>query len=94
VSVYLRRNQRFLVAHQVISRMSAVGSCADSAGAESFFGVLNRERMNRQHYRTRGEARVDIFDYIERCHNPRQRRRLEMQQQEARRLTQPSVISE
>lgn len=85
--------QRFLAAHQVISRMSAVGSCADNAAAESFFGVLKRERVNRQHYRTRGEARVDIFDYIERCHNPRQRRRLEMQQQEARLLTQPSVIS-
>ncbi len=85
--------QRFLAAHQVISSMSAVGSCADNVAAESFFGVLKRERVNRQHYRTRGEARADIFDYIERCHNPRQRRRLEMQQQEARLLTQPSVIS-
>ncbi len=85
--------QRFLAAHQVISSMSAVGSCADNAAAESFFGVLKRERVNRQHYRTRAEARADIFDYIERCHNPRQRRRLEMQQQAARLLTQPSVIS-
>jgi putative transposase len=73
--------QRFLEAHQVIGSMSAVGSCADNAAAESFFGVLKRERVNRQHYRTRAEARADIFDYIERWHNPRQRRRLEMQQQ-------------
>jgi putative transposase len=71
--------------------MSAVGSCADNAAAESFFGVLKRERVNRQHYRTRVEARADIFDYIERCHNPRQRRRLELQQQGERLLTQPSV---
>ena len=50
--------------------MRAVGSCADNAAAESFFGVLKRERVNRQQYRTRTEARADIFDYIERCHNP------------------------
>ena len=52
--------------------MSAVGSCAGNAAAESFFGVLTRERVNRHHYRTRAEARADIFDYIERCHNQRQ----------------------
>lgn len=82
--------QRFLAAHQVTCSMSAVGSCADNAAAESFFGVLKRERVNRPRYRTRAEARADIFDYIERCHNPRQRRRLEMQQQL---LPQPSVIT-
>ena len=85
--------QRFLEAHQVICSMSAVGSCADNAAAESFFGVLKRERVNRQHDRTRAEARADIFDHIERCHNPRQRRRLELQQQGERLFTQPSVIS-
>jgi len=85
--------QRFLEAHQVTCSMSAVGSCADNAAAESFFGVLKRERVNRHHYRTRAEARADIFDYIERCHNPRQRRRLERQQQGEQLLTQPSVIS-
>ena len=36
---------------------------------------------------------ADIFDYIERCYNPRQGRRLDMQQQADRLLTQPSVIS-
>ena len=83
--------QRFLGAHQVICSMSAVGSCADNAAAESFFGVLKRERVNRRYYRTRAEARADIFDYIERCHNPRQRRRLELQQQGEQLLTQLSV---
>ena len=84
--------QRFLEAHQLTCSMSAVGSCADNAAAESFFGALKRERVNRRYYRTRAEARADIFDYIERCHNPRQRRRLELQQQGERLLTQPSVI--
>ena len=32
--------------------MSMVGSCADIAAAESFFGVLNRERVNRRQYKT------------------------------------------
>ena len=83
--------QRFLAAHHITGGMSAVGSCADNAAAESFFGVLKRERVNRQQYRTRAEARADIFDYIERCHNPRQRRRLEGRQQTEKLLTQPSV---
>ena len=83
--------QQFLVAHQVICSMSAVGSCADNAAAESFFGVLKRERVNRRHYRTRAEARADIFDYIERWHNPRQRRRLAIQYQGKKLLTQLSV---
>jgi putative transposase len=85
--------QRFLAAHHVTCSMSAVGSCADNAAAESFFGVLKRERVNRHHYRTRAEARADIFDYIERWHNPRQRRRLELRQQGEKLLTQPSVIT-
>lgn len=83
--------QRFLKGHSLICSMSAVGSCADNAAAESFFGVLKRERVNRRQYRTRAEARADIFDYIERCHNPRQRRRMEMQQAKDLLLTQPSV---
>ena len=73
--------------------MSAVGSCADNAAAESFFGVLKRERVNRQQYQTRAEARADIFDYIERSHNPRQRWRLAFRQEGDKLLTQPSVIS-
>ena len=52
--------------------MSVVGSCADNTEAESFFGVRSRERVNRQHDRTSAAARVDTFDHIERCCNPRQ----------------------
>lgn len=83
--------QRFLEGHNLICSMSAVGSCADNAAAESSFGVLKRERVNRRQYRTRAEARADIFDYIERFHNPRKRRQLQRRQQKELRLTQPSV---
>ena len=41
---------------------------------ESFFGLLKRERVYRRPvYRTRQEARTDIFDYIERFYNPKRR---------------------
>lgn len=83
--------QQFLAAHHITCSMSAVGSCADNAAAESFFGVLKRERVNRRQYRTRAEARADLFDYIERWHNPRQRRRLAFQQEGEKLLTQVSV---
>jgi putative transposase len=83
--------QHFLAAHHITCSMSAVGSCADNAAAESFFGLLKRERVNRRQYRTRAEARADIFDYIECWHNPRQRRRLAFQQPASKLLTQVSA---
>jgi len=83
--------QRFLRGHNLISSMSAVGTCADNAAAESFFGMLKRERVNRRQYRTRAEARSDVFDYIERFHNPRRRRQMESIRKDDLLLTQPSV---
>lgn len=72
--------QRFLASHNLICSMSAVGSCADNAAAEGFFGLLKRERVYRRQYRTLQEARTDIFDYIERFHNPRMKRKMQMRQ--------------
>ena len=83
--------QRFLKGHHIRSSMSAVGTCADNAAAESFFGLLKRERVNRRQYRTRAEARADVFDYIERFHNPRRARKIERLRKEEVGLTQPSV---
>lgn len=73
--------QRLLKQNNLISSMSAVGHCADNAACEGFFGVLKRDRLNHRRYRTRNEARSDAFDYIERFHNPRMRRRLAVQDQ-------------
>jgi len=83
--------QRFLAGHNLTCSMSGVGSCADNAAAEGFFGMLKRERVNRRKYLTRAQARADIFDYIERFHNPRKRRQLEMRKRKEILLTQPSV---
>lgn len=83
--------QQFLKDHRIISSMSAVGHCGDNAAMEGFFGMLKRERVYRRKYRTRSEARADVFDYIERFHNPRMQRRLDVQDQAFKLLTQPSV---
>lgn len=68
--------QRFLKGHQVVSSMSAVGSCEDNALCEGFFGMLKRERVRRQTYPDHAAARADVFAYIERFYNPRMRRRV------------------
>ena len=59
--------------HGIQCSMSGRGNCYDNAVVESFFGLLKRERVNRARYRTRDEARADIFDYIE-CFYNRKRR--------------------
>ena len=46
---------------------------APYAAMESFFGLLKRERVNRVRYRTRDEARTDLFDYIEVFYNRKRR---------------------
>ena len=55
--------------HDIQCSMSARGSCYDNAVVESFFSLLKRERVRRQTYNTREEAKADIFDYIERFYN-------------------------
>lgn len=83
--------QQFLRRNMLICSMSAVGHCADNAACEGFFGLLKRERVNHRCYRTRDQARSDLFDYIERCHNPRMRRRAARQDQKFAALFKPSV---
>ena len=40
-----------------------------SAVVESFFNLLKRESIRRRKYKTREEARRDVFDYIEFFYN-------------------------
>ncbi len=40
---------------------------------ESFFASLKRERVNRVRYKTRDQARADIFDFIEVFYNRKRR---------------------
>jgi len=62
-----------LETNEIRCSMSGRGNCYDNAVVESFFGILKRERVNRNYYSTREDAKQDIFDYIE-CFYNRKRR--------------------
>lgn len=51
--------------------MSRKGNCWDNAVAESFFGTLKTELVHHEKYKTREQARLSIFDYIEMFYNKR-----------------------
>jgi len=65
--------QRLLGELGVTCSMSRAGNCWDNSAMESFFKSLKTERTDRKTYRTRDEARADVFDYIERFYNNRRR---------------------
>lgn len=59
-----------LAANQIQVSMSRKGNCYDNAVMESFFSTLKCEWVHHQDYRSRLEARLDIFDYIAGFYNP------------------------
>jgi len=65
--------QRLLEDNGIQCSMSRSGNVWDNAAMESFFSTLKTERVYRKYYRTRDEAKSDVFDYIERFYNPQRR---------------------
>lgn len=65
--------QRLMADHGITYSMSRSGNVWDNAAMESFFSSLKTERTARKVYRTRDDARADVFDYIERFYNRRRR---------------------
>ena len=63
--------QRLMADNGVTCSMSRSGNVWDNAAMESFFSSLKTERTARKTYRTRDQARADVFDYIERFYNAR-----------------------
>ena len=61
--------QRLMADHGVVCSMSRSGNVWDNAAMESFFSSLKTERIGKKVYRTRDDARADVFDYIERFYN-------------------------
>jgi len=57
--------QDFLATNRLRPSMSRHGNCHDNAVAERFFQLLKRERIWRNTYTTRNQARADVFDCIE-----------------------------
>jgi putative transposase len=49
--------------------MGSVGDCYDHALIESFFATLECELIDRRHWRTRAEARLEVFWWIEAVYN-------------------------
>lgn len=73
-SIYAAADYRKLLAqHNIRQSMSRKGDCWDNAPMESFFHTLKTELVMHRDYRSREEARTDLFEYIEVFYN-RQRR--------------------
>ena len=53
--------------------MGTVGDAYDNAMAESFFATLECELINRRSWKTKTEARLTIFQWIEAWYNPLRR---------------------
>jgi len=53
--------------------MSRAGEAWDNSAMESLFRSMKNERTTRKVYRTREQARANVFDYIERFYNPTRR---------------------
>ena len=61
--------RNILASNQVQVSMSGRGNCYDNAVIESFWGTLKNEWIHHQKYKTRSQARTDIFSYIEGFYN-------------------------
>ena len=51
----------------------SVGDCYDNALCESFFASLECELIDRHSFRSKLQARLAVFDYIEGFYNPHRR---------------------
>ncbi len=57
----------------IVASMGSVGDAYDNAVAESFFATLETELIDRHSWRTRADARLAVFDFIEAFYNPQRR---------------------
>ena len=60
---------RWCKQHDLSPSMSRRGNCWDNAVAESFFSSLKSERIKKQIYPSRADARSEVFEYIEEFYN-------------------------
>jgi transposase InsO family protein len=61
--------QDLLTGYGIMQSMSRSGNCWDNAYMESFFGTLKTELVHGEKYRSRLEARLSIFEYVEVFYN-------------------------
>jgi putative transposase len=65
--------QELLKEQGISCSMSRAGEVWDNSAMESFFSSLKTERTARKVFRTREQARAEVFDYVERFYNPTRR---------------------
>ena len=65
--------QELLKEQGITCSMSRAGEVWDNSAMESFFSSLKTERTARKVFRTREQARAEVFDYIERFYNATRR---------------------
>ncbi|MGH9786315.1 MAG: IS3 family transposase [Terriglobia bacterium] len=61
--------QQLLAQQGLVASMSRKGNCYDNAVVESFFSTLKNELVHDRDYRTREEARAEVFEFIEVFYN-------------------------
>jgi putative transposase len=59
--------------HQLSGSMGRVGAAGDNAAMESFFALLQKNVLDRQHWTSRQELRIAIVTWIERTYHRRRR---------------------
>ncbi|WP_431958740.1 IS3 family transposase [Nocardia lijiangensis] len=72
------RSRKFvntLSANGLHGSMGRVGACGDNAAMESFFALLQRNVLDRNHWPTREQLRLAIITWIERTYHRRRRQR-------------------
>jgi putative transposase len=57
----------------LVASMGSVGDCYDNAVTESFFATLECELLHQHRFRTRTEARLAVFDWLEGFYNTHRR---------------------
>lgn len=65
--------QELLHGAEIVCSMSRRGNCWDNAPVESFFATLKAELVYRHRYRTRAQARSELFEYIEVFYNAKRK---------------------
>ena len=64
-----KSHREIIEEHHLVQSMSRKGDCWDNAVAESFFHSLKTELIHHCQFKTREEAKREIFEYIEVFYN-------------------------
>ena len=64
---------RMLRESELVASMGSRGDAFDNAACESCTSTLKQEWIKRHRYRSRDQARLSIFRYLETFYNPRRR---------------------